>query len=229
MTVTAVPESRRVVEPALATTRRLQGLAAIGWPAEHLAGQMGVSPVTVRRLTAGQDGVTADIAARAEQLYDDLRDTPGPSEATRRMAAEPDHDYAPPAAWHGADIADPRARARATRASLTAVPSPRPASAGPRRSARLPQPAAAEGQQHPLKSVTGGGPLELPCERDPNAWFPDSSDTEAVAAAKAACVPCPVRARCLDFALGTDQKSGVWGGLSEDERTDERRRRRRAS
>jgi hypothetical protein len=43
---------------------------------------------------------------------------------------------------------------------------------------------------------------------------------------------CPVRGECLDFALLTNQDSGVWGGTSEDERRKLRRawvKTRRAS
>jgi hypothetical protein len=224
MTVTADAASRRVVEPALATTRRLRGLAAIGWPAGHLAGELRVSPVTVRRLTTGQDRVTSGIAARIERLYDDLQHSLGPSPKTRIAAA--DRGYDPPAAWDGDTIADPSARPQAVHASLTAVPSPPASSSGRHRSARLPQPATA-GAQHPLKSARPRD--EFPCERDPEAWFPDSSDMAAIAAAKTGCSICPARASCLEFALASGQRWGVWGGLSEDERSEERRRRLRAS
>jgi WhiB family redox-sensing transcriptional regulator len=37
-------------------------------------------------------------------------------------------------------------------------------------------------------------------------------------AAKATCRCCPVRQACLDFALGTHQRHGIWGGLTERER-----------
>lgn len=36
--------------------------------------------------------------------------------------------------------------------------------------------------------------------------------------AKAVCATCPVRLQCLQWALESGQNSGVWGGLSEDER-----------
>lgn len=36
--------------------------------------------------------------------------------------------------------------------------------------------------------------------------------------AKQVCNRCPVRATCLEWALDTGQHSGVWGGMSEDER-----------
>ena len=45
--------------------------------------------------------------------------------------------------------------------------------------------------------------------------------------AKAICAQCPVRAECLDYALSRPEKYGTWGGLNEDERASERRRRMR--
>ena len=47
------------------------------------------------------------------------------------------------------------------------------------------------------------------------------------ARAKAVCASCPVRAQCLDDALRNSTKHGVWGGLNEEERVRERRRRAR--
>jgi WhiB family transcriptional regulator, redox-sensing transcriptional regulator len=37
-------------------------------------------------------------------------------------------------------------------------------------------------------------------------------------AAKAVCGGCPVRAECLDWALASGERFGVWGGMSERER-----------
>lgn len=39
-----------------------------------------------------------------------------------------------------------------------------------------------------------------------------------LAAAKAICSGCVVRAECLEYAVRTEQPFGVWGGLSEEER-----------
>lgn len=61
-------------------------------------------------------------------------------------------------------------------------------------------------------------------------FFPVGSTGGAldrIAAAKAVCAACPVRVQCLDYALDTGQHDGIWGGLSEDERRTERRRRQR--
>lgn len=45
--------------------------------------------------------------------------------------------------------------------------------------------------------------------------------------AKAICARCPVRSACLDYALSRPEQYGLYGGLNEDERASERRRRMR--
>ena len=57
-------------------------------------------------------------------------------------------------------------------------------------------------------------------------FFPVSAAGPAaaqVAAAKAVCRGCPVRAECLDYAMRTAQDHGIWGGTTEDERRQARR------
>ena len=39
-----------------------------------------------------------------------------------------------------------------------------------------------------------------------------------IARAKEVCGQCPVHRECLDYALETNQDSGIWGGTSEEER-----------
>jgi WhiB family redox-sensing transcriptional regulator len=61
---------------------------------------------------------------------------------------------------------------------------------------------------------------------DPDLFFPVSSSDaslEQAAEAKAICAGCPVRRQCLAFALRTRQVHGIWGGLTEGERTYRRR------
>ena len=41
--------------------------------------------------------------------------------------------------------------------------------------------------------------------------------------AKAVCGICPVNQDCLQYALSTNQDSGIWGGTSEEERRKLRR------
>ena len=45
--------------------------------------------------------------------------------------------------------------------------------------------------------------------------------------AKQLCRGCPVRTECLDYAVSRPEKYGTYGGLNEDERAAERRRRMR--
>lgn len=56
----------------------------------------------------------------------------------------------------------------------------------------------------------------LCAETDPEIFFPEKG--HAVKPAKDICRRCIVRAECLDYALTTRQRFGVWAGLSERER-----------
>jgi WhiB family redox-sensing transcriptional regulator len=58
--------------------------------------------------------------------------------------------------------------------------------------------------------------LALCAEVDGDTFFPDKG--ESTLAAKKTCRFCEVRQPCLEYALATDQRFGVWGGLSERER-----------
>jgi WhiB family transcriptional regulator, redox-sensing transcriptional regulator len=56
---------------------------------------------------------------------------------------------------------------------------------------------------------------------DPDIFFPVSAHgpgQDDITRAKAVCARCPVRRRCLQFALATHQVHGVWGGTTEEER-----------
>ncbi|GHH30005.1 WhiB family transcriptional regulator [Streptomyces rubradiris] len=55
---------------------------------------------------------------------------------------------------------------------------------------------------------------------DPELFF----STGAEGTAKAVCRGCPVREECLNHALDERIEDGVWGGLTDDERRDIRRR-----
>lgn len=70
---------------------------------------------------------------------------------------------------------------------------------------------------------------------DPDLFFPVGTTglaVEQIDSAKRVCALCPVNGPCLEFALVTNQDSGVWGGKSEEERRALRRqwlRQRRAA
>jgi len=56
---------------------------------------------------------------------------------------------------------------------------------------------------------------------EPDLFFPIGSTGPAVdqiEAAKRVCSQCEAIDACLEFALATNQESGVWGATSEDER-----------
>ncbi|KQS73407.1 transcription factor WhiB [Modestobacter sp. Leaf380] len=63
----------------------------------------------------------------------------------------------------------------------------------------------------------------LCAETDPEAFFPEKGGSTREA--KKICTGCEVKLECLEYALGKDERFGIWGGLSERER---RRLRRRA-
>ena len=66
---------------------------------------------------------------------------------------------------------------------------------------------------------------------DPELFFPIGNTGPAltqIEAAKAVCQQCEVRDVCLKWALENGQDSGVWGGMSEDERRALKRRTARA-
>jgi WhiB family redox-sensing transcriptional regulator len=56
----------------------------------------------------------------------------------------------------------------------------------------------------------------LCAETDPEAFFPEKGGSTREA--KRVCLSCDVRVECLEFALGNDERFGIWGGLSERER-----------
>ncbi len=56
----------------------------------------------------------------------------------------------------------------------------------------------------------------LCAETDPELFFPEKGGSTREA--KAICGACLVRAECLDYALDTGQRFGIWGGCSERER-----------
>lgn len=73
-------------------------------------------------------------------------------------------------------------------------------------------------------------------DTDPDLFFPVGTTgpaIEQIEEAKRVCRSCAAHEACLEFALATNQESGIWGGTSEDERRKLRKtwlaRQRRAS
>jgi WhiB family redox-sensing transcriptional regulator len=62
---------------------------------------------------------------------------------------------------------------------------------------------------------------------DPELFFPEQGEPSRPA--RRVCAACPVRRPCLEWAVATGQRYGVWGGLSDRERKRWRRDARLAS
>lgn len=63
-------------------------------------------------------------------------------------------------------------------------------------------------------------------DTDPELFFPIGTTGQAllqISRAKEVCCECPVKFECLDFAMETNQDTGIWGGTSEEERRQMRR------
>lgn len=77
--------------------------------------------------------------------------------------------------------------------------------------------------------------VAFPATAEYDPWFGESDDPEAVDEtedAKNICKgtydgrPCPLIEQCLEFALVNNERWGVWGGTTPDERTKLRKERR---
>lgn len=71
--------------------------------------------------------------------------------------------------------------------------------------------------EHPLETDPLAWSRFARCDSaDPDLFFPpDGADNRL---AKSICTSCPVRRQCLDYALETKQKYGIWGGMTEAQR-----------
>ena len=55
----------------------------------------------------------------------------------------------------------------------------------------------------------------LCAQTDPEAHYPEPGGTSRDA--KRTCLACEVRTECLEYAISTEQRFGVWGGVSQQE------------
>ena len=53
----------------------------------------------------------------------------------------------------------------------------------------------------------------------PDIFHPNSAKDDAAQEAKTICRACPVRALCADEALNDPTLTGIWGGLTANQRT----------
>lgn len=201
---------------ATGTKRRVRALQAIGHTYLDIANAGGGTPRGLQKLATGNRSQTKrTLAEQVEAVYERLSRTPAePSrKATlvRNIAAERDWDG--PEAWDGIDIDDPDAQPRKPQRSRTkpeAAPQGAPLASS--------KPRAAGGNWRHYAACR---------DQDPELFFPIGDTGPALlqtAEAKSICGACGVKNLCLQWALETGQDSGIWGGLTEDERRAAKRR-----
>ncbi|MGP4003999.1 WhiB family transcriptional regulator [Streptomyces sp. 8N706] len=79
----------------------------------------------------------------------------------------------------------------------------------------------------PVSTAAPARPRPACADEDPELFFPIGNTGPAlfqIEEAKVVCGRCPVMEQCLQWALENNEHSGVWGGLSEDERRAMKRR-----
>lgn len=101
--------------PSIGTVRRLQALAVMGWPTAHIGAIAGLPRVN-GLMAGGLKRIPRAHAAAIDAVFRTLRDTDGPSQLSRSVAAR--NGWVPACAWN--DIDDPDEQ-RLTRLRRTAV------------------------------------------------------------------------------------------------------------
>jgi WhiB family redox-sensing transcriptional regulator len=61
---------------------------------------------------------------------------------------------------------------------------------------------------------------------DPDLFWPDKGDRHGADKAKRICASCPVVQQCLEFAIVNEEREGVWGNTTPEQRSRIRRRAR---
>lgn len=106
--ISAPPADSRDVD-ATGTMRRLQALAAIGWPIAQLAPQFGIFATALGNIARGELRTVRRTTADTIALhYQHLIRQPGPSNRCRILARN--KGWHGPAAWDGTAIDDPAAQ-----------------------------------------------------------------------------------------------------------------------
>lgn len=84
------------------------------------------------------------------------------------------------------------------------------------------------GTIHDLNSSSNAWMAESLCAQvDPELFFPDKG--ASTKEAKKVCQKCPVTSECLEYAMSSDDRYGVFGGLSERDRRKLRKEARSAT
>lgn len=95
---------------ATGTRRRLQALAAMGWPADDISVRSGISVRTIRSIYSGATTVRRSVADAATALYNQLGLTEGPGRLCKTRARN--RGWVTALAWDDDTIDDPTKRPR---------------------------------------------------------------------------------------------------------------------
>ena len=106
MSIPLTAEPRAGLIPAVGIRRRIQALAAIGWPRQLISEHSGVVVFRLNDLVQRDITVIESNAIAVRAAYESLCMTPGPSNRVRARAARA--GWAPPLAWDD-NIDDPDA------------------------------------------------------------------------------------------------------------------------
>jgi hypothetical protein len=74
--------------------------------------------------------------------------------------------------------------------------------------------------------------IKFPATRDYDPWYVEDESSDDSTEAKKICTgeddkrPCPLREHCLEFALTNNERYGIWGGMTPEERAQLRKERR---
>ena len=55
-------------------------------------------------------------------------------------------------------------------------------------------------------------------EVDPELFFPERGDATSPRKARIICNSCEVKVECLQYSIDNDERFGIWGGLTENDR-----------
>lgn len=91
--------------PVIGSMRRVQALAAIGWPIAHIGAEAGVRGTLINELVAGRrKRLPLWEAQGIDRVFRERCMTPGPSKTARTVAAR--NGWVPPLAWDDIDNPD---------------------------------------------------------------------------------------------------------------------------
>lgn len=120
--ITDIPECALVDPTGL--MRRLRALTAIGYTANHLSRELGMSATQVLRYLQGVESVRFESDKAVKELFDRLQMSPLPRgrSTSRAMNDAARNGWVPPLAWDENSIDDPAAEPFGVRVELVKLP-----------------------------------------------------------------------------------------------------------